>query len=33
MKVMLPVQQEMAARVGKDTVEAIRKEVAGGAAK
>jgi C4-dicarboxylate-binding protein DctP len=30
---MMPVQQEMAARVGKDTVEAIRKEVVGIAAK
>ena len=33
MKAMLPVQQEMSARVGKETVEAIRKEVAGGAQK
>ena len=32
-KAMLPVQQEMAARVGKETVEAMRKEVAGIAAK
>ena len=32
-KAMLPVQQEMSARVGKETVEAIRKEVAGVAQK
>ncbi|MEP7298557.1 MAG: TRAP transporter substrate-binding protein [Burkholderiales bacterium] len=33
MNAMLPVQQEMAARVGKDVVEAMRKEVGGSAAK
>jgi C4-dicarboxylate-binding protein DctP len=32
-KAMQPVQQEMTARVGKDTIEAIRKEVAGMAAR